>query len=165
MLLEPLDRAVDTLEKILVGVDFSPGSHAALERAAELAAGFGATVDLLHVWNAPPYVAPEAMVGFSSGTSQTLAEVIRANAEKSMKEFLTSARQKGIQVEHARVECGDPARTIVEMAEQGDYDLIALGTHGRTGLSHFLVGSVAETVVRRAHRPVLTVRGPSRRAA
>ena len=156
---------MDKLQRILVGVDFSPGSQAALERAAELAACFAGALDVVHVWNAPPYVAPEALVGFSSGTSQTLSDVIRSNAERSMKQFVAEARQQGIRIAHARVECGDPARTILELAEEGDYDLIAIGTHGRSGLSHLLAGSVAETVVRRARRPVLTVRQPSLHAA
>ena len=152
---------MDKLEKILVGVDFSACSRLALEKAAELADSFGARIDVLHVWTAPAYIAPEAMVGFSSGGSRTLADVIRTDAEKSMQSFVTGARERGIRIEQARVEYGDPARTLVQESEDGGYDLIAVGTHGRTGLSHFLLGSVAETVVRRARRPVLTVREPT----
>jgi nucleotide-binding universal stress UspA family protein len=151
---------VDKLEKILVGIDFSSGSRAALETAAELAAGFGATIDLVHVWTLPVYVGAEAMVGFSSGSSQTLAEIIRTGAEKSMQAFVDRALADGIRIERARVEFGEPAQTIVEIAEHDGYDLIGVGTHGRTGLSLFLIGSVAERVVRRAGRPVLTVREP-----
>ena len=57
------------------------------------------------------------------------------------------------------IEAGDPTRTVVEIADQDGYDLIVMGTHGRTGLSHLVLGSVAEQVVRRAKCPVLTVRG------
>ena len=76
----------------------------------------------------------------------------------SLQSFVAHARNSGVRIDTARTLNGEPAHTIVEAAERGDYDLIALGTHGRTGLSHLLLGSVAEKVVRRATRPVMTVR-------
>ncbi|MEZ4226436.1 MAG: universal stress protein [Polyangiaceae bacterium] len=145
------------MKRILVPVDFSACSRLALARAAELAKAFGATVDLLHVWESPAFVAPEAMVGVSGGT-QTLADLAREHAESAMKEFLASAQGEGFTVGKTLVKQGDPAKVIVETAEADNYDLVALGTHGRTGLSHLLLGSVAEKVVRRSRRPVLSVR-------
>ncbi len=129
----------------------------ALLRAAELAKAFDANIDVLHVWEAPAFVAPEAMVGVSGGT-QTLAELARDHADTAMKEFVAAAEQDGIKVGTTIVKQGDPARVIVDTADSGNYDLVALGTHGRTGLSHLLLGSVAEKVVRRSRRPVLSVR-------
>jgi nucleotide-binding universal stress UspA family protein len=148
---------MEKLQKILVPTDFSTCSEAALERAAELAKSFGATIDLLHVWEAPAYIAPEAMVG-AAGGSQTLADLVKHEAESEMKKFVAGAQKKGIAIHDARIEHGPPARVVVEEAKRGDYDMIAVGTHGRTGLPHLLLGSVAEKIVRRADRPVLTVR-------
>ena len=147
------------LSKILVPVDFSACSRSALEHAAVLAKSFGATIDLLYVWEAPAFVAPEAMIG-AAGTTQTLAQLASDQAQQAMKDFAKQARDDGIQIANTRVEQGDPARTIVELAEQEGYDLVAMGTHGRSGFAHLLLGSVAEKVVRRSPRPVLTVRTP-----
>lgn len=145
------------VRKILVPIDFSGCSRLALGRAAELAAKFDAQLDVLHVWEAPAFVAPEAMVGVA-GTSQTLSQLAHEHAESNMRDFVASAREDGMAIHETLIEQGDPARTIVDVAERGSYDLIAVGTHGRTGLAHLLLGSVAEKVVRRATRPVLTVR-------
>ncbi len=148
---------MNPMRRILVPVDFSACSRAALEHAAMLAKSFNATIDLLYVWEAPAFVAPEAMVG-AAGTTQTLAQLASDQAEVAMREFAAQAREEGIEIAATRVEQGDPAHTIVELAERENYDLIAMGTHGRSGFAHFLLGSVAEKVVRRAARPVLTVR-------
>ena len=146
-----------TFKRILVPIDFSPCSRLALERAAILANSLNATIDLLHVWQPPPVVAPEAMIGTSSD-NPGLVQIAKQQAETAMTEFVKRARDTGAQIEAARVEPGDPARTIVAEADRGNYDLIAMGTHGRTGLAHLLLGSVAEKVVRRATQPVMTVR-------
>jgi nucleotide-binding universal stress UspA family protein len=146
-----------TFKRILVPVDFSSCSRAALERATALAESLEATIDLLHVWQPPPIVAPEVMIG--TGTENPgLLQIAKQQAETAMNEFVKRARDTGAKIEAVSVEPGDPARTIVEAADRGNYDLIAMGTHGRTGLAHLLLGSVAEKVVRRASRPVMTVR-------
>jgi nucleotide-binding universal stress UspA family protein len=75
-----------------------------------------------------------------------------------MREFVAQAREDGIEIANTRVEQGDPSHTIVTLADSDGYDLIAMGTHGRSGFAHLLLGSVAEKVVRRASCPVLTVR-------
>ncbi|MBK7583944.1 MAG: universal stress protein [Myxococcales bacterium] len=148
---------MNNLRRILVPVDYSACSKAALEHAAMLAKSFNATIDLLYVWEAPAFVAPEAMVG-AAGTTQTLAQLASDQAEAAMREFAKQAESDGIAIAHTRVEQGDPSQTIVELAEREDFDLIAMGTHGRSGFAHLLLGSIAEKVVRRATRPVLTVR-------
>lgn len=145
------------LKKILVPVDFSECSRLALQRADELAKAFDATLDVLHVWQAPAFVSPEAMVGVTP-QGQTLAQLAHQQAEKAMASFVAHAKNAGIRVNSVRTMEGDPPHTITDQAEQGDYDLVAMGTHGRTGLSHLLLGSVAEKVVRRSSRPVMTVR-------
>jgi universal stress protein A len=147
------------IERILVAVDFSECSWLALARAAQLAKALGAKLELLHVWQAPAFISPEAMVG-ATPRGQTLGQLVQHEAEKSMESFVARAEQAGIRVASARIVEGEPARTIVQEARQGDYDLIAIGTHGRTGLSHLLLGSVAEKVVRKASQPVISVREP-----
>jgi nucleotide-binding universal stress UspA family protein len=148
---------MNQLSRILVPVDFSECSRAALEHASVLAKSFDATIDLLYVWEAPAFIAPEAMVG-AAGTTQTLSQLAGDQARTAMTEFHEKAKADGIAIGATRVEQGDPARTIVEVAEREGYDLIAMGTHGRSGFAHLLLGSVAEKVVRRSSCPVLTVR-------
>lgn len=148
------------LRRILVPVDFSTCSRAALDRAASLAKSFGATLDVIHVWEAPAFIAPEAMVGVA-GNSQTLSQLAREHAERGLREFVEAAREEGLPIDKAFVEQGDAAKVIVDVADRDGYDMIAVGTHGRTGFAHLLLGSVAEKVVRRSQCPVLTVRESS----
>jgi nucleotide-binding universal stress UspA family protein len=116
---------------------------------------------LLHVWEIPPYIPPEAMVGMPGQSAQTLSYTAHAHAEHQMKAFRGELASAGVKIDGAELESGDAARTIVELADSGGFDLIVMGTHGRTGIGHLLMGSVAEKVVRRARCPVLTVRPPS----
>ena len=148
------------IKKILVPVDFSDGSKAALELAATFAKTFGASVELFHVW-APPAMVPMPVVVFSSSAEQpmSLEDMARSTAGMQMKELVEPMRQKGIEV-HARVGTGSPAHEICELARLDHFDLIVMGTHGRGGFVHALLGSVAEKVVRRAQCPVLTARAP-----
>ena len=148
---------MNNLRRILVPVDYSACSRSALEHAAMLAKSFNATIDLLYVWEAPAFIAPEAMVG-AAGTTQTLAQLASDQAQAAMREFVAQAREDGIEIANTRVEHGDPSHTLVTLADSDGYDLIAMGTHGRSGFAHLLLGSVAEKVVRRASCPVLTVR-------
>lgn len=145
------------VRSILVPVDFSDCSRAALDYAEALADKFGATLDVLHVWEIPPYIPPEALVGVPGGMTETLSNTARANAEQQLRAFETATKAPGSRLRKSRLESGDPARTIVEIADKDGYDLIAIGTHGRTGIGHLLMGSVAEKVLRRAHCPVFVV--------
>ena len=88
---------MNQLRRILVPVDFSACSRAALAHAAVLAKSFGASIDLLYVWEAPAFVAPEAMVG-AAGTTQTLAQLASDQAEAAMREFLEQAKADGIDI-------------------------------------------------------------------
>jgi nucleotide-binding universal stress UspA family protein len=92
--------------------------------------------------------------------SATLAEHTRSEAERGMKEFLERCGAAGRAKLTSRVLPGPAYQVIVSAAEEGAFDLIAMGTHGRTGISHLVLGSVAEKVVRHAKCPVLTVRAP-----
>jgi nucleotide-binding universal stress UspA family protein len=149
---------MDAISRILVPVDFSDPSRVALDYAATLARTFRATVDVLHVWDAPSF-APRAsgLVGLPAG-EPSLDELIRRNADEALDGFVADARKRGVSVRSSRTERGAPWHTIVEVARAGSYDLVVIGTHGRTGLPRVLLGSVAENVVRHAHCPVLSVR-------
>jgi universal stress protein A len=152
---------VNDIRTILVPVDFSEASRSALAYASDFAQALGARLDLLHVWEIPPYIPPEAMVGVPGQTAQTLSRTAQAHAEHQMHVLASEARAAGAPIDQTRLEAGDPARTIVEIAGSGSYDLIVIGTHGRTGLGHLLMGSVAEKVLRRSSCPVLSVRVPA----
>jgi nucleotide-binding universal stress UspA family protein len=146
------------MQKILVPTDLSPCSSRALAEAQEFASVFGASIDLLYVWSMPALVAPESVITGVGINEQPLLEWIRHSASEQLAKFETEARNSGIAVRSSLCESGDPATTIVARAADGKYDLLVLGTHGRTGLSHVIMGSVTEKVVRRSPCPVLTVR-------
>lgn len=147
-------------KKILVPVDFSPSSLAALDTAIELAARFGASFELLHAWEAPAVYAPNLLVAGGALLYAELEDHTRRIAGKEMEELVASLQRRGFRDIRAHVERGFPPAVIVEMAAKNGFDLIVMGTHGRTAFSRFLAGSVAEKVVRLSSVPVLTVRHP-----
>jgi nucleotide-binding universal stress UspA family protein len=141
---------------ILVPVDYSDCSGAALAFAAGLAATLGGSVDVIHVWDRPLYVSESVQIRHA-GTSRLLSDMIRENAEEEMKTFLAKVSlPPGVQVSH-RLLSGNPARTVLEELRRGRHRLLVVGTNGRTGLPHLLLGSVAETLVRHSPVPVATV--------
>jgi universal stress protein A len=143
----------EVIARILVPVDFSAHSDRALRYATSLASRLGATVELLHVVEDP----------FVSGAWSS--EIHVPNLPELLENQIAAARGRLAElkaVAGARVGTtvlsGQPAHTIIAHATAGGFDLIVMGTHGRTGLSHVFMGSVAERVVRRAPCPVLTLR-------
>jgi universal stress protein A len=149
-----------SMHKILVPTDLSACSTRALHEAHSFAAAFSATIDLLYVWSLPTLVAPESLITGMGINEQPLLDWIRSSAHELLAKFESEAKNAGITVGTSFCEPGEPATAIIERAASGAYDLLVLGTHGRTGFSHALLGSVAEKVVRRAPCPVLTVRSP-----
>jgi nucleotide-binding universal stress UspA family protein len=105
-------------------------------------------------------VIPEVTVQLPGEMRQTLADFARSEAGKEMAQFLAELQGQGEVEIRGRLESGDPTEIVLGLAEREGYDLIVMGTHGRTGLSHLFLGSVAEKVVRRALCPVLTIRHP-----
>jgi len=151
---------MEAFNRILVPVDFSAHSDLALRYATTLADRFGATVEVLHVVE-DPFVSG----AWSSGANvpnvpELLADLVRA-ARAKLDDMKTAAASKGLRFSTTvltTVVTGEPADSISDYARTEKFDLIVMGTHGRRGLSHALIGSVAERVVRRAPCPVLTVR-------
>lgn len=149
---------MDAWKKIACAVDFSNPSRDAMEQAAALAKEHGASLVLVNVFQPPPVVTTDMLVDPSSGVFEASAREVegllaawKADAE----------RLSGGQVFVRRLS-GDPAGEIVKLAGEQRLDLVVVGTHGRRGLAHLLLGSVAERVVREAPCAVLVVR---RRAA
>ncbi len=152
------------IKKILCPVDFSSCSAAALDAALDLATKFDSTLTVMHVYEVHRYVRPDLTIWTHAGEARPLSELARDQAVNEMDEL--SERCKAVKVEASfKVVEGLPVNVIVETAEQGEYDLLVLGTHGRTGLSHLLMGSVAERVVRASPIPVLTFKEPQNPAA
>ena len=140
--------------RILVPLDFSEPSMRALTYAKLLGEALGASLDLLHV--VPnPYVADPS--GLYTALPQNLLDDFEREANTRLEQTLTPKERKTFKVQSA-VRTGDPQVEIVEYARLTPVDLIVMGTHGRTGVSHLFLGSVAERVVRSAPCAVLTVR-------
>lgn len=144
--------------KILCAVDLSEGSSKVLEGATTLAAKLGGEVSLVHVFDHPLYNMP---TGFSppAGYAAALIEAdkgIRDQLEARLGEMAQSASQAGVAVVAKLLE-GPAAQVITDEAQSGAYQYIVVGTHGYSGFKHFLLGSVAERVVRLAACPVLTI--------
>lgn len=149
-------------QRILVPVDYSDNSKQAVRVAVDFAQRFGAELEFVHVWDRPSYVTDAVMVRHPSGESRSLLEMIADNAEHDMREYLASLNlPEGLKSTH-RLLSGEPASTLLKELNTGRYDLCVLGTHGRTGLAHLLLGSVAEKLVRLSPVPVLTVPPPGR---
>jgi len=146
------------LKRILVPVDFSPCARAALDYAYFLGEQLGAAIEVIHVWHPPRYIGPDTALEVFAEPRNTQWEYARADVSKEMEQFLAEFQKRGRVQISFRLEQGNPYETILKIADDGKFDIIVLGTHGRTGLSHVLVGSVAERVVRHSRCPVLTVR-------
>jgi universal stress protein A len=147
------------ISKILVPIDFAACSGPVVEMAIELATRFGAGLDFFHVWQ-PPAMLPMPLVVVTEpgGPPMAADDVARGVANAQLKTLTAQAHKAGIREVHAHVGIGNPAHEIVELAKKGKLDLIVMGTHGRGGLAHAFLGSVAEKVVRQAPCPVVTVR-------
>lgn len=145
------------IRKILAPTDFSRCSDQALDYALTLRERFGATLELLHVWEIPQGIGVESMpfVAMQGGDRVSLMDYVRAEAEKALEEKVVELKRRGVEVA-SRLVPGNPAQAILEAAAGAD--LIVIGTHGRGAVMHFLLGSVAERVVRKAKIPVLVVR-------
>ena len=142
---------------ILLSTDFSEGSRPAFEFATGLAVALDARLTIAHVIPRPDYLAPETLMeAVSVSPPRTIEEITREHAEQSMRTLLAEQQARPARVE-PKIVTGDPRAAILELARSGDYDLVVIGTHGRSGLTRLLVGSVAEAIVRQSACPVITV--------
>ncbi len=135
-------------KNILFPTDFSTASDAALVHAENFAKQSSATLIILHVEEPPlAYGGGELYYGLPEPSSERILEMLQD----------VCPHDPDLPFEHQLV-MGDPATEIVRVAKEEDPELVVLGTHGRTGLSRILMGSVAEAVVRHAPCPVLIYR-------
>jgi len=145
-----------TLKKILVPVDLSEATQGAIEYAGALAAQYGSEVVFLHV-----ITEKEAdLIATSHVPRAPIDEVFSELKQRLYGQILTETPALLAESRKAEIEIsmGEPEEAILAVANRIDADLIVMGTHGRTGLSHLLMGSVAEHVIRSALCPVLTVK-------
>ncbi|HZZ85134.1 MAG TPA: universal stress protein [Anaeromyxobacteraceae bacterium] len=146
-------------KKVLCPVDFSDPARGAMKAAAEIARQFDGELLLFHAYQLPGYTLPEGSVVASPRMLQDLAD----QAETHLEEWKRLAEGMGAPRVTIEKGIGEPAFEIVELARERGCDLVVVGTHGRTGFAHALLGSTAERVVRRAGCPVLTVRSSGAR--
>jgi nucleotide-binding universal stress UspA family protein len=139
-----------TFNRILVPHDFSETSDAAVQHAVALARNFRARLLFLHVGDR---ARSDLETEFPLGLENAMEDAARERLQR----VLTPAEQVELRPD-LDVRAGNPAKEIVDYAKERQADLIVMGTHGRTMVSHALLGSVAEKVVRTAPCPVLTVR-------
>ena len=144
----------ERISKILVATDFSPEGERAVRHALALGNRLGAPLAVVHVvedpmltgaWGTEIYVPPLA----------DLLQKAMAGAERQLAALKETLGDSGV-IETV-VLSGRPAPTIVDHARSGGFDLIVMGTHGRSGMAHMMMGSVAERVIRTAPCPVLVV--------
>jgi nucleotide-binding universal stress UspA family protein len=146
--------------RILMGTDFSDYSKEAFDYAVLLAKQLGADLFLLHALEMPAFFVPG--VGRAAGPDVVKwIHSLKEEEQKKLEPLEAEARQKGVQAQSILKE-GLPVAEILKTAGEVEADLIVLGTHGRTGLDRFMMGSVAERVSREAPCPILLVRPKAR---
>jgi len=144
------------IRKVMVASDFSSASRGAFARAVELAKANRATLLVTHAVTFPPptlggeYIPPQTWDRIEAAT--------RAAAKKQIGALVAKARRAGVRAA-GLIMAGSPHEVIVRAARSKRVDVLVLGTHGRTGLPRFFLGSVAARVLATAPCPVLTVRG------
>jgi universal stress protein A len=139
--------------RVLAATDLTPASTSAVKKAIELAAENGAELILAHAYQ-PPNVVLEGYV--PPATYDSWDESIRSEARKKLLPHLDEAEKAGVRV-RVLILTGAPEEAIIGAARDCGADLLVMGTHGRTGVPRFFLGSVASRVISRAPCPVMTV--------
>jgi nucleotide-binding universal stress UspA family protein len=138
---------------IVVPMDFSEAAHRALEVATDLSKTAGpAHLILVHAYFVPIEIEALAVHG-----PHTILDDIHSHASDDLEKMLVGLQDEGISCEYEARD-GSPDQVIVKLARDKQADLIVMGTRGRTGLAHAILGSVAERVIRTAPCPVMTVK-------
>src|SRR4051812_14039604 len=137
---------MNAINRILVPVDFSEYTNQVVRYAAELSRRYEAPLVLLHAWEPVNYLPPEGYITFTQEQLDRMLAELKVELDK----VAATAKQAGAAGVDAVVVQGYPYTEIVRQVGQRQCDLIVMGTHGRTGLKHLLIGSVAENTVRNA---------------
>lgn len=143
-------------QKILVPVDGSPTSKRALQEALALGKVVGARLELVHIYEDIIYLVDKGYINY-----EELQRTIRSCGEKILAEAESIVEAAGMQAESRLIQASNErvAQLLLTEAERWQAELIVIGTHGHTGISRLLLGSVAEGVIRAAPMPVLLIRG------
>jgi nucleotide-binding universal stress UspA family protein len=149
---------MSSFQKILVPIDFSELMPQVLHTAAELCRRFEAPATLLHVWEAELFSVPDVYRLYDPTQLPAWRDKLMTLLERARHDMQAEG---ALQIDVALVE-GAPAREILRFAHDAAFDLIVIGTHGRTGLAHALLGSVAERVVRLSDCGVMSVHARDR---
>jgi universal stress protein A len=149
---------VITLKNVLVAIDFGEASETALAYGRELARMAGATLHVLHV--VENVIAGAVGVEGYVTDFASLQREVEESARKQLDSMVTDEDRRTLAAKTVTKTSNSPALSIVPYARDAHIDLIIVGTHGRGGMAHLFMGSVAERVVRTAPCPVLTVRNP-----
>ncbi len=144
------------VDKILLPTDFSEHAKFAVPWAVDLAIRYGAELHVLHVFDEN---AMDPLFFTYGGSAEEYFNNVRDGFRKEVDNYLEGADISGITLVPVLAN-GNPFVEIVKYAKKHGVDIIVMGTHGRTGMAHMLLGSITEKVVRKAHCPVLTVRSP-----
>ena len=142
-------------QNILVPVDGSETSFAAVAKAAELAKAFGSKITVVQVLTLDPYIAAEYI---TANQTNDLIERARASIVKTLEEAKQKFTEQGVEAETKLLEGQVIAREITNAAKDLNADLIVIGSHGRTGLKKLFLGSVAQSILSEGTIPVLVVR-------
>lgn len=145
-------------QTIVVPVDGSETAYAAIAKSIEFAQAFGSKIIVVQVLSLDPYIAAEYI---SAHQTNDLIERARTSILESLDAAKAKFNQYGIQVETKILEGQVIHREIIKVAEENHADLIIIGSHGRTGLKKFFLGSVAQSLLGESHIPVLIVRQSS----
>ncbi|AXG06394.1 universal stress protein [Haloplanus rubicundus] len=139
-------------EQILLPTDGSEGTRGAVEHAINLATTYDATLHTIYV--------VDTNVGIDASVPGTL-DTLEEAGENAIDGVLQQAEAAGVKTIEGVVAQGTPHQAILDHIDEHDIDLVVMGTHGRTGLDRYLLGSITEKVVRLSDAPVLTVRMPA----
>ena len=135
--------------RLLVAIDGSESAKKAFEKSIYLAQKCNSKIDLVHV--------VQCELGGDSATTFELIDELKTKAQKMLEEYKIEAAKNNIPIQ-IMVTQGDPAKVIIELAKAKSYDLIIMGTRGRTAFQELLIGSVSQKVMHHASCPVMVVR-------
>jgi nucleotide-binding universal stress UspA family protein len=141
-------RSSGVYDDVLIPTDGSEGTEGAIDHAIDLATTYDATVHVLYVVD----------TGIGGGEAVDALEALEAAGKEAIDDVIERAEAADLGTVEGTVARGAPHRAILDYVDEHGVDLVVMGTHGRTGLDRYLVGSVTEKVVRLSDVPVLTVR-------
>lgn len=140
------------MSSIVCAIDFSEQSNAALAHAVGLAKRLGANVVAVHAWQLPVYAVPDGVAVFGP---EVVAEITNG-LQKQVAATLEAHKTAGVLIE-GKLVAGAPVEATLEVARDAGAEYVVIGTHGRTGVARFVLGSVAERMVRLSTVPVVVV--------